>query len=138
MFLYGQSFFSYGRFFFISDLDFRIPVCSTYCNTVSVIYSVRLSGGNPISDIIRSLFLFLRAFMLGSQLQLNLSVKGGKFGLQLFQLILLLPYLARYLQPYKIKEYYSVLCSHSDLIFLESSTISRLSFTRSIVHLSNL
>lgn len=31
------------------------------------------------------------------KLQLNFSVKGGKFGLQLLQLVLLLPHLARYL-----------------------------------------
>lgn len=31
------------------------------------------------------------------KLQLNFSVKGGKFGLQLLQLVLLLPHLTRYL-----------------------------------------
>ena len=38
-----------------------------------------------------------RFLLLGCQLQLYLAVEGGKLGLQLFQLVLLLPCLARYL-----------------------------------------
>ena len=46
-----------------------------------------------------TLFLPLtwRFLMLGSQFQLYLPVEGGKLGLQLLQLVLLLPCLARYL-----------------------------------------
>ena len=46
-----------------------------------------------------TLFLPLtwRFLMLGSQFQLYLAVEGGKVGLQLLQLVLLLPCLARYL-----------------------------------------
>ena len=46
-----------------------------------------------------ALFLPLtgRFLLLGCQLQLYLAVEGGKFGFQLFQLILFLPCLARYL-----------------------------------------
>ena len=45
-----------------------------------------------------ALFLPLtgRFLLLGCQLQLYLAVEGGKFGFQSFQLVLLLPCLARY------------------------------------------
>ena len=48
-------------------------------------------------DLLPPVFLF-GGFRCGRRkLQLNPAVEGGKFGLQLFQFVLLLPHLARYL-----------------------------------------
>ena len=41
--------------------------------------------------------VLFRVFLSRSQLKLYLAVQCGEFGLQLFQLVLLLPHLARYL-----------------------------------------
>lgn len=71
-----------------------------------------------------TLFLPLtwRILIFGCQFQLYLPVEGGKLGLQLFQLILLLPCLARYLLQLR---YLALQHFVLFLVLLEASSIRK-------------